>query len=201
MKDAVVDWGERLVLLLLFASFAVANIHSEDLLNWAMVAMEGITAFLVLIRRRAISVSERPSDWALAMAGTMIPLLIRPRTGGEAIFAGATFLATGLVIVGTCISFLAKMSLNRRMAIAPANRGVQAKWAYAVVRHPMYAGYVVAQAGYLIHNPSWANAAIYLCAWAFQGARIVREERHLSLDQEYRAYMRQTPFRLIPGVF
>jgi protein-S-isoprenylcysteine O-methyltransferase Ste14 len=126
---------------------------------------------------------------------------MRPRIGGEEIFPGAAFLATGLIAVGATISFLAKMSLNRRMAIAPANRGVQAKWAYAVVRHPMYAGYVVAQVGYLIHNPSWTNVAIYLCAWALQGVRIIREERHLSLDEDYRAYMRQTPFRLIPGVF
>jgi protein-S-isoprenylcysteine O-methyltransferase Ste14 len=201
MKDAVVDWAERFILLLLFASFAVANIRSDDLINWVLVAMEGITAFMVLIRRRALSVSMRPSDWLLAFGGTMLPLLMRPVVGGEPLFAGAALLATGLVIVGASISFLAKMSLNRRMAIAPANRGVQAKWAYAVVRHPMYAGYMVAQVGYLIHNPTWINAALYLCVWSLQGARILREERHLSLDDEYRAYMRQTPFRLIPGVF
>jgi protein-S-isoprenylcysteine O-methyltransferase Ste14 len=197
----VIDWGERLVLLMLFATFALANFRTEDALNWAMVAMEGATAFLVLIRRRAISVSESPSDWALAFAGTMFPLLMRPVVGGEELFAGAAVVATGLIAVGASISFMAKLSLNRRMAIAPANRGVQARWAYAVIRHPMYAGYIVAQVGYLIHNPTWTNVAIYLCSWALQGVRIVREERHLSLDQAYRAYSERVRFRLVPGVF
>lgn len=196
MKDAIIDWGERAILLALFAMFALANIHSDDWVNWAFVALEGLTAFFVLIRRKAISVTESPFDWALALSGTMLPLAIRP--GGEPI---ATWLAGALIVGGGVISVGAKLSLNRRFGIAPANRGVQSNWAYAIVRHPMYLGYIIAQIGYLLHNPTPRSIAIYLAAWMLQLARISREERHLMLDADYRAYAERTRFRLIPGLF
>ena len=37
----------------------------------------------------------------------------------------------------------AKFSLARSFGLAPANRGVKSRGAYAFLRHPMYLGYVV----------------------------------------------------------
>jgi protein-S-isoprenylcysteine O-methyltransferase Ste14 len=85
--------------------------------------------------------------------------------------------------------------------IAPANRGVQAGWAYAVVRHPMYLGYMIMQLGYLMHNPSPRNLAVYGIAWMFQVARIEREERHLLRDAAYQHYAGRVRRRLVPGVY
>jgi len=195
MKGFLLDWGERLILLALFARFAILNIASGDWSNYLLVCLEGVTAFFILIRRNARSVSESPVDWSLAVLGTMLPLMARP---GEPSGLGV---ATGLIVIGTAFSFAAKASLNRRFGMAPANRGVQGGWAYAIVRHPMYLGYIVAQAGYLLHNPSAWNATVYALAWGLQIARIHREERHLSLDPAYRAYAERVRFRLLPGVY
>lgn len=196
MKDRTIDWGERLVLLLLFVLFVTANIRSNDLVNLLLIAVEGLTMYFVLTRRTAISVSQNPADWALALVGTTFPMLARP--GGEALVGWPV---TVLMAAGLFIAVSAKLSLNRRFGIAPANRGVQDSLAYAFVRHPMYLGYMVAQAGYLLHNPTRWNLAIYVMAWALQIGRIWREERHLMADPAYQVYAARVRYRLAPGLF
>lgn len=196
MKNFLIDWGDRAVILVLFVRFAALNIASRDLTNYFLVALEAVSVVFILIRRRAISVSEKPLDWALAVLGTVAALLISP--GGESI---GRDVATALIAVGTALSFGAKASLNRRFGMVPANRGVQAGWAYALVRHPMYLGYMIAQVGYLLHNPTLNNALIYAVAWGLQVARISREELHLSEDPAYRAYAERVRYRLVPGLF
>ena len=196
MKDLVMDWGERLVLLALFAMFAAANLGSGDPIDVAILVVETATAFFVLTRRKSISISQSPTDWTLAFGGTLLPLLVRP--GGEPLLGAAPGV---LIAVGTVVAMAAKLSLNRRFGIAPANRGVQAGWAYALVRHPMYLGYMIAQTGYLLHNPSLRNAGIYAFGWACQVARIACEERHLMQDVAYRDYASRVRRRLVPGVY
>ena len=196
MLNRAIDWGERLVLALLFAQFAALNIHSNDAVNWSFLTLETMTVFFVLIRRRALSMTEHPGDWVLAFAGTLFPLLVTPSGDPSAGWPALT-----LIVIGTAMAASAKLSLNRRFGIAPANRGIQASWAYSVVRHPMYAGYVVAQAGYLMHNPTARNLLIYLVAWGLQAARIWREERHLMKDPAYQAYASKVRFRLVPGIY
>jgi protein-S-isoprenylcysteine O-methyltransferase Ste14 len=196
MKDFLLDWGERLGLLALFAAFAVANLQSGDLGNSVILIGDAITAYFILTRRPALSISERPMDWLLALGGTLLPLLARP--GGEPLLGAASAV---IIAGGTLMALLAKFSLNRRFGMAPANRGVQAGWAYAVVRHPMYLGYIVAQTGYLLHNPTAQNLTVFTLAWAFQVARMSREEHHLLGDQAYRDYAGRVRHRLVPGLY
>ena len=196
MKDFMMDWGERLVLLALFALFAASNLRSGDPIDMAILVLETATAFFVLTRRKSVSISQSPTDWILAFGGTLLPLLVRP--GGEPILGA---MAGVLIAVGTLVAVAAKLSLNRRFGIAPANRGVQAGWAYALVRHPMYLGYMIAQIGYLLHNPSLANVGLYAFGWALQVARIICEERHLMQDDAYRDYAGRVRHRLVPGVY
>lgn len=196
MKDIVFDWGERIILISLFLMFATSNLASRELGNMIILVGEAMTAYFVLTRRRALSITEKPVDWLLAFAGTFAPLLARP--GGEPLADGV---ATGLLVVGTLIALAAKLSLNRRFGIAPANRGVQASWTYALIRHPMYLGYMVAQAGYLLHNPTIWNLTLYAAAWMLQLARIAREERHLMQDSAYRDYAARVRHRLVPGLY
>jgi protein-S-isoprenylcysteine O-methyltransferase Ste14 len=196
MKNLVMDWGERLILVILFALFAMTNLRSGDAINAIILLGEALTIYFVLTRRQAISITERPMDWLLAFAGTLLPMVGRP--GGEAV---GGWLAGVLLIGGTALALAAKLSLNRRFGIAPANRGVQADWVYALVRHPMYLGYIIAQVGYLLHNPTPRNVVVYGLAWMFQLARIAREERHLMQDPAYQSYAGRVRHRLVPGVY
>jgi len=196
MRDLILDLGERILVVLLFAGFLVANARSRDWADLLLVGLESIAVVFILARRRATSVSDRASDWVLAMGGTFAVLLARPESRHM-----APDVARALIIVGSLVATIAKLSLNRRFGFAPANRGIQASWAYAVVRHPIYLGYTIAEIGYLLYNPSLRNLIVYTIATGLQLARIVREERLLMQDADYRAYAGRVRFRLVPGVY
>jgi protein-S-isoprenylcysteine O-methyltransferase Ste14 len=193
----ILDLSERIILILLFAALANSALRSPQHANLLLILTEGMSVFFVIIRKQTLDVSTLPLDWALALLGTMLPLLVRPH--GEPLVPG--YVATAIMSVGALITLAAKLSLNRRFGIAPANRGVQRAWAYSIVRHPMYAGYIVVQCGFLLLNPTLWNLGLYLVAWGIQVGRIVREERWLSQDPAYRAYAEAVRFRLIPGLF
>ena len=101
---------------------------------------------------------------------------------------------------GLFISLAAKISLNRRFGVAPANRGVQAHGAYAFIRHPMYAGYLLMNGAYLLLNPTILNGIVYSIAWSCQLGRINREESWLRRDPAYREYAKSVRFRVFPGL-
>lgn len=193
----ILDLSERIILVLLFAAFANSALRSPQHANLLLILTEGMSVFFVIFRRQTLDVSTAPLDWALALMGTMLPLLVRPH--GQPLIPG--YICAVIMGVGALITIAAKLSLNRRFGIAPANRGVQRAWAYAIVRHPMYAGYIVVQCGFLLLNPTVWNLALYVTAWSIQVGRILREERWLSSDPDYRAYAEAVRFRLIPGLF
>jgi len=91
--------------------------------------------------------------------------------------------------------------LGRSFGIVAANRGVVSSGPYRLVRHPIYLGYLVTHAGFLLSNTSVRNVAIYAAAYVFQFARIYAEERILAQDGEYREYLRSVRYRLFPEVY
>ena len=95
---------------------------------------------------------------------------------------------------------LATTSTLEPLLIIP-NRGVKITGAYRVVRHPMYAGYLLVHIGVLAVMFSPYNLAVYAIGWTAQILRLLAEERLLGEDPTYRDYMAQVRWRLIPGVF
>ena len=191
------DVGEQAVFVIALLLFYYANIRAHDPTNYLVVVSDGITVFFILIRRRTTMVSRRPSDWALAFMGTLVAMLMRP--GGAPLIP--TGMATVVVLDGFIIEVAAKLSLNRSFGIAPANRGVQARWAYRFIRHPMYFGYLLIHVGYLLANPTPYNLCISAVLWVCQFGRILREEEFLLRDPAYRAYAQQVRYRLVPLLF
>jgi protein-S-isoprenylcysteine O-methyltransferase Ste14 len=94
-----------------------------------------------------------------------------------------------------------KVALGRSFGIVAANRGVVVGGPYRLVRHPIYLGYLVTHAGFLLSNWSLRNLAVYAAAYIFQVARIFAEERILLVDGRYREYFQSVRYRLIPGLF
>jgi protein-S-isoprenylcysteine O-methyltransferase Ste14 len=143
-------------------------------------------------------VTRRPDDWLLAFAGTFAGVLFRP--DGEhppwGIWAGIVFQLVGVAIVATCI-----LTLGRSFGFAAADRGVVTRGPYAVVRHPMYAAYLLLQSGYLLQSLSLRNAAVLLFGTAANAGRALAEERLLANNRDYGAYRRHVRSRIIPGVW
>lgn len=157
---------------------------------------EGAVVLFILIRRPTDRISLRPADWLYAMAGTALPLLVAP---GEMPLAART--GAILIAIGTFFHVGAKLSLARSFGAVAANRGVKQIGLYRIVRHPMYAGYVMTHVGFLLLQPSWWNLGIYILAWSFMILRIRAEERLLFQDPDYRAFAARVPYRLFPGVY
>lgn len=196
----LLDLLEQVTVLALY-SWLVLRLWPDEFSpsNWyplLLLLSEGLVVFLLLIRRPTDRISTNGRDWAVAAGGTFLALLVGK--GGAPLLGalGACFLLLGLSMhVG------AKLSLRRSFGLVAANRGVRVGGLYRLVRHPMYAGYMLSHVGFLLVAPSPWNAAIYAAVWILLIARIHAEERVLSEDPEYQAFKSRVRYRLLPGIF
>jgi protein-S-isoprenylcysteine O-methyltransferase Ste14 len=176
----------------------------QDFLNTGRVTgllllvSEGLVIVLTVIRRPAQLV-DRSMRAAMVTAVSVVgpPLLWPSSAGGlvpDAVTAGASVLGLGLVVVG-------KLTLGRSFGLVPANRGVVIRGPYALVRHPIYSGYLITHFAFLIAHPRWWNAVVIAIADTALVARALIEERVLNRDAEYQAYCERVGWHLVPGVF
>lgn len=200
-RAVLLDYAEKAFLLGLYAWLVwriVGNyFESGNAISLLLLPSEGLVALFVLIRRGATEVSNNPLEWLFAVGGSTLPLLVVAVPGASTLVG----LGAMLLLAGTAIQVWAKLSLRRSFGMVPALRGVKTGGPYRCVRHPMYAGYAISHVGFLLVNPVWWNAALYVMATACQIARLLAEEKLLSTRSlEYRAFCRQVRYRLIPGV-
>jgi protein-S-isoprenylcysteine O-methyltransferase Ste14 len=195
----IVDYAERTIVVLLSLPFLIAFVRVMPAHPHVIVlaASELIAVMLVLIRKPG-AVAATPYAFLIALLGTAAPLLIRP-TGGIALATPTVTLI--IMTAGALLSVGAKLFLNRSFGIVAANRGVKQGGPYSLVRHPMYLGYIITQAGFLLAVFSPLNVAMYAIAWTFQILRILEEEKFLRTDDAYVSFSRSTRWRLVPGLF
>ena len=151
---------------------------------------------MLVTRRRTEYISTKFRDWAVAFAGAFLVLLVE-KDGQPLSGVGGVV----LLLVGLAVHVAAKFSLLRSFGLVAADRGVKRRGLYAVVRHPMYVGYMLTHVGFLVVAPTWWNLSVYSAAWALFIVRIFAEERVLSANPQYRTYMTSVRYRLLPGVF
>ena len=72
---------------------------------------------------------------------------------------------------------------------------------YDMLRHPIYAGYLLTHIAFLIANPGPWNAAVVVLGDSALIVRALIEERVLGGDVAYQAYCRRVGWHLVPGVF
>jgi protein-S-isoprenylcysteine O-methyltransferase Ste14 len=201
-RPILLDLLERSLVILMFAHFvwkmgeAFGAQHS---LGIALVVIsEAATIVMILTRRFSNTLSQQPLDWLLAVAGCCTPLLAMPAVAASPEVAQ---IGAGIMVLGLCLQISAKAVLFRSFGIVAANRGVKNEGPYRFVRHPMYAGYVLAHFGYLVGWPSTHNIFLYTLALIIQMARLMREEELLLKDPLYQEYYARVRYRLLPGVF
>lgn len=198
----VLDVMEKIILVYLLVGFNMAVLpHLRAHWNLAdafVLVSECMAAFFILIRRFSRTASLRPTDWAVTGVGTFFPLLVVPSDVQPLL---PLSVAVGLIASGFCLQILAKLTLRRSFGLVPANRGVKVGGPYRLLRHPMYAGYVMTHIAFLGLHPSRWNLAIYTCAFIAQCLRLLAEERVLSADPTYQAFMKTTRYRIIPFIF
>jgi protein-S-isoprenylcysteine O-methyltransferase Ste14 len=143
-------------------------------------------------------VTVRFGDWLLAFGGTFSPVLLRP-DGAHPQWGLSTGLA--LQLVGVLLALWSLATLGRSFGFAAADRGLVSRGPYAVVRHPVYAAYVLLLAGYLFQSISLRNALVALLVIGCDVGRIRAEERVLAQNPAYPAYRLRVRWRMLPGVW
>jgi protein-S-isoprenylcysteine O-methyltransferase Ste14 len=181
------------------ALFAQASLrfylHTHSLIGGLFVIEQTWFAVMFLLRRPAEAVSRRPGSWLLAFGGTFSGLLLRPGGAHPPWGVQAGFL---LQLAGLLIALTSLLALGRSFGFAAADRGLKTRGPYAVVRHPIYASYLLIQAGYVLQSLSLHNALIIAFASACNIGRALTEENLLARSPAYRAYQQQVRWRLIP---
>ena len=200
--QTALDSVERLLVLAFYVYLVWRLVPKGDgspwLINALLLVSEGLVLVLFLIRRPTTAISMRRSDWLLALAGALFPLLVSPGNSNALAPAVVCF---AVMVCGMLVQVHAKLSLGRSMGLVAANRGIRRSGPYQFLRHPMYAGYMLTHLAFWLFNPTEWNLLIYSTAATIQVLRLLAEERFLRRSDEYRAYMENVRFRLIPGVF
>jgi len=163
-----------------------------------LLVSEALVIVLTVIRRPA-HIVDRSVRAAVVTAISVVgpPLLLPSDAGGlvpDVVTAAASALGLAFVVLG-------KLTLGRSFGLVPANRGVVIRGPYALVRHPIYSGYLITHFSFLVAHPSWWNAVVIGIADTALILRALIEERVLNGDAEYQAYCRRVEWHLVPGVF
>jgi protein-S-isoprenylcysteine O-methyltransferase Ste14 len=182
--------------------FGIANLEKSIVerspVGLGATLLELVVAALFLLRRQPLVVSRSPLAWLAAGIGTFGMLGARP---SYAPVLGLGPLFFGLQLLGASLAAISLGALGRSFGVVAANRGIRTHGMYRVVRHPLYASYVVTELGYVLENPSVANAFLLLIVMSFQVVRIRAEERCLLGDPEYVAYRERVRWRVLPFVW
>ena len=157
----LLDVFERVVLLVVFGHFAfvMLTVGNAGALSFMLLVSESLPVFLILTRRKANALSDKPLDWFLALVGTTLPLLALPVGSNPLVPAG---LSGAIMLIGLYVQISAKVILGRSFGLIAANRGIKVAGPYRIVRHPIYAGYTIIHVGFLLAFPSvWNSRSLF----------------------------------------
>jgi len=200
--------GQLLINIYLFLNFAgwclwqtyqglVAGNFGYVEISFTIEAL--VLAVIVLLRKPHQAIETNWFNQAVALAAFL----------SGAAFVGQPATATGItqtvseivVLIATVVGFLALLSLGRSFGILIAFREVKATGLYAIVRHPMYGTDILLRTGFVISHFTPFTVAVFMASTTCYVYRALLEERFLSQQPEYQAYMQKVRYRFIPWVF
>jgi protein-S-isoprenylcysteine O-methyltransferase Ste14 len=163
-----------------------------------LLTSETLVVVLTIMRRRATFVNRSFAAGLVTVVSVIGPPILRP---SDASALAPDVVTTLLSAVGLAIAVVGKASLGRSFGLVPANRGVVVRGPYTLVRHPIYAGYLITHLAFLAQYPTVWNISILVIADTALVFRALMEERVLSADAAYQGYCQRVSWHLVPGVF
>jgi hypothetical protein len=192
----------RLVIIVLFSLLVVRLgrnfLETARVTGLLLLAGELLVVALTVFRRPAVSVNRSWRARLLTGCALAGPPLVVPLTSAGLLSDAMT---AALSAAGLVVTIAGKAALGRSFGLMPANRGIVCTGLYRMVRHPIYAGYLVTHAAFVIAHPSLWNLCVILVSDVALLARAVCEEKTLAEDPEYAAYLEKVRWRVLPGVF
>ena len=163
-----------------------------------LLVSESLVVVLTVLRRRAHLVDTSAGALAITAIALVGPPLFR--TGDAPALLPDAFTAV-VSCAAICLVIAGKFTLGRSFGIVPANRGVVDKGPYLLVRHPIYAGYIISHLAFVAAYPRPWNIAVLIIADSALVCRALFEERLLRHDERYQAYCGRVGWHLVPGLF
>jgi protein-S-isoprenylcysteine O-methyltransferase Ste14 len=163
-----------------------------------LLVSESLVVVLTVMRRRALLVDTSAGALMITAIALLGPPLLRTGNAPGLLPDALTAVVSGAAV---CFVIAGKITLGRSFGIVPANRGIVDKGPYLLVRHPIYAGYLVSHVAFIVAYPSWWNIAMVVISDSALVWRALFEERLLRKDARYQAYCGRVGWHLVPGLF
>ena len=187
-----------LALLFLLALMPANLNYGSRLADWIWLIGAGLMGLLVLVRIPPRTAMITPQTLIATGASMILPALMRPERSSSGLIATA---AIGVELIGVTVSQVSRLYLGRRFALLPANRGIVTAGPFRLVRHPIYAGWLILSIGYVMTYPTVRNGLLVLSTLPFILWRIEQEESLLADDLVFRSYRARTRWRLVPFIY
>lgn len=164
-------------------------------------ANSGLLVVFFVLRRRTTEVGGDALSIVLAHLGTWLPLLpLALPDRGPPVSQAVILPASIVLLVSLGVSFLGFASLGRSWGIIPANRGIQRRGLYRIVRHPIYANYMVFYLVQPLIRFDWKTLTVAVGLPILLAARAFLEERLLRRDPAYVEFAKETRYMFFPGL-
>ena len=196
------DLAARAVLAGLFLGLSyrigLDVVETGRLTGVLLLVSELLVVVLTVTRRVAIVVDRAWATRAVATVSVVGPFLLVPVASGPTPPDAVTLVPS---LAGLVLVVGGKVSLGRSFGLLPAHRGLVSSGLYGLVRHPIYLGYLLTHAAFLVANPGAWNLLVLALADTALVVRAGREESTLARDPDYAAYRDRVRWRLLPGVY
>jgi protein-S-isoprenylcysteine O-methyltransferase Ste14 len=200
LQELAREFGARAFISALFVVLATRVgaefVRTGHVTGLLLLVSELLVVILTAVRRPAAIVDRTWHARLIAAASIIGVPLIRPIGEGlvpdlyTALVSGA-----GLVVI-----IAGKVTLGRSFGLMPAHRGLVCTGIYGWVRHPIYAGYLLTHAAFLVAHPDRLNLLLLVVSDLSLLLRAGYEERTLARDPEYLGYMTRVRWKVCPGV-
>jgi protein-S-isoprenylcysteine O-methyltransferase Ste14 len=201
-RERLGDLLSRLVVGVLFGVMSVNLLtdfaRTHRVTGLLLLASESLVVVLTIFRRRTRIVDRSIAAGVVTAVSLVGPSLVRPVVGGGLVPDALTAVVSS---VGLLIVIAGKLTLGRSFGLVPANRGVVNRGVYGVVRHPIYAGYLLTHMAFACAHATTWNVTVLILTDTALIVRARYEERVLEADRSYRSYCERVAWHFVPGVF
>jgi protein-S-isoprenylcysteine O-methyltransferase Ste14 len=166
--------------------------------RFLFIAIHLLTAFLFVLRRPALAVASGMLPPMTAI-GSMVSVYLYEWNTESAL--QAVDLGGAMVCLGALLCLGATLNLGLNFAVLPSYRGLTSSGLYGIVRHPLYASYVVMDLGVIAQCPTHWNLVVFVVSATLVLFRMSFEERLLSQKTSYEEYRTLVPYKLLPLIW
>lgn len=172
--------------------------HVAELADTVLGAALLAQALFVLVRRPPRAVRNDGPTWVIVMTATLLPMLnlwVPPPTDLGSLSA------VSLRWIGTAGMVTSTLYLRGNFSLLPQCRSLVTCGPYRLVRHPLYASYLILDMAFWLPGGSLLGGAVWCFEAVFLFWRARLEEACLgAAEATYAAYSVRVPYRFLPGV-